>query len=371
MLFVYNGYVYDDDFVKKLNRNCEKVQAHHFNEYLANARYGGISPLEQLNIIRKELNDFQKVDNEKTINFSQEQLLQIVKDFYESLNTQLSQQVNSILNRENPNPNYKVEIITDRKDPCFGISHVGHSNLNTHLDVNISLDGSVEGLRVAAHELSHAISFHHTKKIEIAQQNDQKKLMDFLHYLGEYSRDCINEIESHIIEYLFMEFLVDRGIISNDDFKNFEAIRHNSLLNNIDLIREEYQILKNVSCPITVESFQNFVKKINTPLIKTNRYKSLMNRSKLMAERKPEDNTQNHYSQYRYRYVIGEIVSTLWYENYSQSSKDKKQEMIDKFVEYLSITDTLSLETACNYLLGLKIGDTFECFISHIQAKTV
>ncbi len=369
MKFVYNGYVYDDFFVQKLNEKCGQVQAHGFNDYLQNSRYGGISPIDQLRKIRKETEDFKKIDREKSLKLSQDEQLQVVKDFYKQLTPELSEKVNSIL--EKTNPDYKVNIITDPLDKRRGKSCVGHSGNNTHLDVQIGLDGTVEGLRVAAHEMSHAMSGHQTRKVEIVKEQDENKFMDFIRSLGEYPRDCIGEIESHIIEYLFMEYLVDKEIILNDDFKNFEAIRHNSLLNNIDLIREEYDILSHVSCPITVDSFEHFVKKINTPIIKTNRYKSLMTRSKLMAERCPEDNTQDDYSQYRYRYVIGEIVSTLWYENYCQSSKEEKQEMINNFVEYLSQTDTLELDGACDKLIGLKIGEIFANYIAHVLEKTI
>lgn len=369
MKFVYNGYTYDDDFVKKLDKSCARVQAHGFNDYLQNARFGGISPIDRLREIRKESDGFQKHDKEKSLKFSQEEQLEIVKDFYKKLSPTLSQKVESIFDKNNPD--YKVNIITDPSDKRHGKSRVGHSGNNTYLDVQIGLDGTVEGLRVAAHETSHALSAHQTKKVEVVKEQDEHKLMDFIRSLGEYPRDCIGEIESHIIEYLFMEYLVDKGLISTDDFKNFETGRHNSFLHNIDLIREEYLILSNVSCPITNDSFEKFVKGMNTPLIKTNKFKSLMNRSKLMAERCPEYNTQDDYSQYRYRYVVGEIVSSLWYENYCQSSKEEKQEMIDKFVDYLSHTDTLELNGACNQLLGLKIGETFASYVSHIQAKTV
>ena len=371
MKFVYNGYVYDDDFVQRLNEKCGQVKAHGFNDYLKNSRYGGISPIDQLRKIRKETEDFKKYDKEKSLKISQEELLQIVKDFYKQLTPELSQKVDSILDKENPNPNYKIELITDPNDERFGRSFAEHSGNNAYIYVQISLNGTVEGLRIATHEMSHAISGHNTKKIELVKELDENKFMDYIHSIGKYSRDCIGEIESHIIEYLFMEYLVDREIISNDDFKNFETIRHNSFLDNINLIREEYDILSHVNCPITVNDFEHFVKKINTPIFKTNRFKSVMNRSKFMAERNQKNNTHNAYSQYRYRYVIGEIVSTLWYESYCQSSKEEKQEMIDGFVDYLSQTDSLELDGACDKLLGLKIGETFASYLSHVQEKTV
>ncbi len=367
MNFKYGGYTYDDDFVRKLNEKCGEVKAHGFNDYLHNARYGGIAPIDHLRNIRKESDDFQRIDREKKLNLSQDELIQIIKDFYKQLNPRLYKKVETIFDKNNPD--YKVEIIPNPNDERFGRSFAGHSGNNTYIYVQISLDGSVEGLRIAAHEAGHAISAHHTKKAELCKQKDENEFKNLISYLGRYQVDSIGEIESHIIEYLFMEYLVDKGIISNDAFKNFEAIRHNSLLNNIDLISEEYDILSHVSCPITADSFEQFIKKINTPLIKTDRFKSVMNRSKFMAERCKKNNTHNAYSQYRYRYVIGEIISTLWYEQYSQSSKEQKQEMINNFEAYLSQTDTADLETACHQLVGLGIGQTFDDYIYHLQGK--
>ena len=369
MKFVYNGYVYDDDFVKKLNEKCREVNAHGFKNYLHDSVYGGKSAIERIREIRKKSDNFQTYNNEKKLNLSQDELLEIVKNFYKQLSPSIGEKVDSILNKENPNSDYKLEIVTDPNNEKFGRSNVSHSDRNQYLNVNISLDGSVEGLRVTAHEMSHAISGHQTKKIELLKQNDENKFLDLINSLGKYDRDCIGEIESHIIEYLFMQYLVDNNIISNADFKTFEVIRHNSLLNNLDLIREEYLVLNGLSCPITTNSFEQFHKKINTPFIKTNKYKSLMNRSKFMAERNIDNNTNNHYSQYRFRYVIGEIVSTLWFEKYCKSSKEEQQEMIKSFEKYLSKTDSATLETACSELIGLSIGDSFNDYIYHIQSK--
>ncbi len=370
MKFVYNGYVYDDEFVEKLNEKCKKVQAHGFKNYLHDAVYGGKSAINRLKEIRTECEDFLPIEQEKQLNLSQEKLLEIVKDFYRTLSPSLSQKVDSILNKENPNPDYKVEIIEDKNDKRFGRSFAEHSNRNSYIYIQISLDGTVEGLRVAAHELSHAMSSQHTKKTDLIKQNDENKFIDFINSLGKYDRDCIGEIESHIIEYLFMEYLVNRGIISNDDFKNFESIRHNTLLNNLDLIREEYDILSHVGCPITAKSFERFVKRLQSPFSKKERFKYVMNRSRFMAERNKEDNTHNAYSQYRFRYVIGEIVSTLWYDQYCQANKTEKQEMIKKLEDYLSKTDSITLSSACPELVGLGIGDTFKDYIYYLQSKS-
>lgn len=369
MKFEFNGYIYDDNFVQKLDKNCEKVQAHDFKNYLHDAHYGKMSAIDCLREIRKESEGFKKIYKEKLFNLSEDELIKIVKDFYKQLSPTLSQRINSILDKENPNPYYKVQIITDSNDPRRKNSRVKTSDDNKYIDVQIGIDGTLEGIRVATHELSHAISGRNLKTIELIKQNNNKSLKDYYHSLNDPQRDCIGEIESHIIENLFMEYLLDNNIISNEDYKNFENKRHNYLLDNLDLICEEYQILDNVSCPITVDSFNHFVKKIKTPFIKTDKYKSLMNRCKFMAERKEENNTHNHYSKYRFRYIIGEIVSNLWFEQYSKSSKEQKQEMIKNFEAYLSKTDTSTLDSACHQLVGLGIGDTFEEYICSLQEK--
>ena len=116
MKIKFNGYVYDDKFVKKLDKECKRVCAHDFKNYLHDATYGGVSVIDRLRELRKESEPFKRIDSEKVLNLSQDELLEIVKDFYKSLSPTLYQKVDSILDKNNPNSNYKVEIYTDATD---------------------------------------------------------------------------------------------------------------------------------------------------------------------------------------------------------------------------------------------------------------
>ena len=162
-----------------------------------------------------------------------------------------------------------------------------------------------------------------------------------------------------------MNYLINQDVITDDDYQIFKDKRNNSMLNNLKTIIEESYVLDNIKPPITLKKFEKFEKKIGG-IIKTKKYKTLMNRCMIMYQR----DEHSGYSQYDFRYIIGEIVSSLWFEQYSMMSSNKKHEKLRRFFAYLSQTHTLDLESACKQLVGLEIGNIFYSYINHFQEKT-
>ena len=362
MKIKFENFVFDDNVINEIERKCFMVGAHDFNRYLHESKFGGKPVISVLHDLKDQKEFVDKIPNEKDLHLSIEQQKTIVIDFYKSLNAELGKRVEDILN--NNDPRYSVNITQDLSKDCGGgVSTKDGSNL-IHIDIN--LDSGVHGLRVLAHEMSHALSGFKTKAYDVINKGSQNDINDFFHNLGNFSVDSIGEIESHIVEFLFMDYLTNQKLISKDDYLNFEDRRNNSTLNNIKTIIEESYIFDNIQPPITPDKFEKFEKKIGG-IIKTKKYKTLMNRAIFMYKR----DEHSGYSQYDFRYVIGEVVSANWFEKYTISTPQQKQEMVDEFIKYLEHTHTMNLESSCADLLGLTPGETFASYISYIQAKTV
>ena len=361
MKIKFENFTFDENVINEIERKCFSVGAHDFNKYLHECKFGGKPIIKVLQDLKgkKEYEDI--VSDEKDLHLSIDQQKSVVINFYKSLNNELGLKIEQILLEKDPR--YCVNITQNTSESCDGgVSTKNNSNL-IHIDIN--LDSGVHGLRVLAHEMSHAVSACKTKSYDLINNGSKTAIEDYFRHLGKFSVDSIGEIESHITEFLFMDYLTNQRIITKDDYQNFEDRRNNSTINNLKTIIEESYILDNISPPITPDKFEKFEKKIGG-IIKTKKYKTLMNRSKFMFER----DEHSGYSQYDFRYVIGEVVSSNWFEKYSQSNEHQKREMINTFIDYLTKTDQFELQDASLLLLNSGIGKTIETY-ENIQEKNV
>lgn len=362
MKIKFENFTFDDNVIKVIEDKCFKVGAHDFNKYLHESKFSGKPLIDVIHELKLQKKYIKKIPNEKNLHLPIEKQKDIVIKFYKSLNAELGKRVENIFN--NTDLRYSINITQDLSKDCGGgVSTRDGSNL-IHLDAN--LDSGIHGLRVLAHEISHALSSLKTKAYDIMNNGSKKDLEDFFHHLGNFSVDSIGEIESHIVEFLFMDYLTNQKLISKEDYQNFEDRRNNSTLNNIKTIIEESYIFDNIQPPITPVKFEKFEKKIGG-IIKTKKYKKLMNRVINMYTR----DEHSGYSQYDFRYVIGEVVSSNWFEKYTISTPQQKQEMVNEFIKYLDHTHTMNLESSCADLLGLSPGKTFSSYISNIQPKSI
>jgi len=55
--------------------------------------------------------------------------------------------------------------------------------------------------------------------------------------------DSLYEFESKFIEYVYYDYLLKNGEITQDEYKNFKAIHNNSLKNEIGVILQENDIV--------------------------------------------------------------------------------------------------------------------------------
>ena len=360
MKITYDNFTFDDKVIRTIEDKCFKVGAHNFNRYLHKCCFGGKPIIDVLKDI-KHKKEYKRCDyTEQNLYLSIDEQKEIVINFYKSLSSELGKKAKLILNGEDNR--YCVNITQDTSKDCSG--NVSTENGSNLIHFNVNLDGGIHGLRIMAHEISHAISSFKTKSYEVINNGTENELKEYFSHLRRYDVDSIGEVESYIIESLFMNHLKKQDIISVRDLTNYENYRNYSIINNLNTILEESYIFDHIQPTINPEKFFKFVKKIGG-IFKSKNYNTIMHRFIRMYLR----DDHQEYSQYNFRYIIGEIISSLWFEQYSQASEQQKREMIKSFEKFLSITDTATLETACHDLVELSVGDTFKDYICHLEQK--
>lgn len=356
-----------EKYVQEFNEKCANFHAPEFLRFITETDGNNVSYLDLIvqleNVIK--LSPYKQ---EKKINLSTEEMTAIIEEFYSKYFPKKAQEVKQILNGTHPyfidtNGNSTVHFEKAKPDEKRS-SNVGHSGNNPYLNFNVYLKDTIEDLRTTAHELSHAISAHEMKIVDAIKEKAPKKVFDRLTRDKSFSSDCICEIESHIIEKLFNKFLLSKGIMNEEDIKVYENSEKISLVSEITLIREERDILKRLTFPITQESLTALVKK----LYKDKNFR-LIDRIKKM-----HDTSRN--SEHMFRYVVGRVVADVWFKKYRECKTNKeRREMLESFQKYLNKTHKLNLESACEELLGLDFTSIVEDYylgkISDIKTQNI
>lgn len=356
-----------EKYVQEFNERCANFHAPEFLRFITETDGNNVSYLDLIvqleNVIK--LSPYKQ---EKKINLSTEEMTAIIEEFYSKYFPKKAQEVKQILNRTHPyfideNGNSTVHFEKVKPDEKRS-SNVGHSENNPYLNFNVYLKDTIEDLRTTAHELSHAISAHEMKIVDAIKEKAPKKVFDRLTKDKSFSSDCICEIESNIIEKLFNKFLLSKGIMNEEDIKVYENSEKISLVSEISLIREERDILKRLTFPITQESLTALVEK----LYKDKNFR-LIDRIKKM-----HDTSRN--SEHMFRYVVGRVVADVWFKKYRECKTNKERRgMLESFQKYLNKTHKLNLESACEELLGLDFTSIVEDYclgkISDIKTQNI
>lgn len=371
MNIVHNGITYDDAFIKnfiaKLNDSLNDICAFEYNKFV-NHKFGNFSIIDIIQDLDRNVayDDTCPKTIGKTIPSLDTQKALIV-EFFSMFG--LKDKVQSIL--DNTHADYKTCISNKLND-----SSVGHRGYNEFLTYEVQFSENVEGCATLAHEMGHALSNHHAKAMTLAKatniaeknfgkdsdefKNQRQIYRDFTDSKQRNHIDCVGEIESHITEKLFMYFLVKKGIITKEDFNVFITGLNNSLRDNLTLMIEENEIIKELHNPITEQDFMNLYNKFSN----TSKFDNMFKRLSTMANRKdnPNSNERRFHSKHRFRYVVGEVISTMWMKKYLESDKTEKQSMLKNFVKYLGKSDKCTLENCCELVLGK--GETLDATIT-------
>lgn len=173
-----------------------------------------------------------------------------------------------------------------------------------------------------------------------------------------FEKDCVCEIESHIIERLFNRFLIKKGLYTNEDLENYEKGQQASLFSEINLIREERDIIKNLPCPVSYESLDKLVKGLQK------------NNQSRLIDRVKKIHDEDKCSSYMFRYVVGRIVADQWIRGFENATNHQTRvEMLNKFQAYLDKTHKLDLDSACEDLLGQNFACVIEDYITTNNKK--
>ena len=356
-----------EKYVQELNEKCDNFRAPEFLRFLTETDGNNVSYLDLIVQLERAIK-LKPYKQEKKINLNTEEITAIIEEFYSKYFPKKAQEVKQILNGTHPyfideNGNSTVHFEKVKPDEKRS-SNVGHSENNPYLNFNVYLKDTIEDLRTTAHELSHAISAHEMKIVDAIKEKAPKKVFDRLTKDKSFSSDCICEIESNIIEKLFNKFLLSKGIMNEEDIKVYENSEKISLVSEISLIREERDILKRLTFPITQESLTALVKK----LYKDKNFR-LIDRIKKM-----HDTSRN--SEHMFRYVVGRVVADVWFKRFEECKTNKeRREMLESFQKYLNKTHKLNLESACEELLGLDFTSIVEDYylgkISDIKTQNI
>lgn len=345
-------------YAQEFDHKCEKSEAHEFLRFITKTDSNNISLLDLIAQVG-DLLKFKPTKPDREIDLNEQKISNCMNEFFSLYMPQKAEQVKQILNKTHP---YFVDkdggthvnfISVKQGDPH--LSNVRHSGRNSFLEFSVYTHNSLEDLRTTAHELSHAISSHNCQLIDLLRSNVPQQEID-KYTQKNLEKDCIGEIESLITEKLFNRFLVKKGLYSKEDLLNYESKQEVSLINEINLIREEKDVVSNLTRPVTFKSLDKLVNDLQK-----HHQTRLLDRVQKMHD-------DNKCSYYMFRYVVGRIVADQWMEKFDKTQDKQSQfDMLNKFQNYLDKTHELDLNGACESL----IGKNFACVVEDYVADKV
>lgn len=340
-------------YAQEFDKKCARTDSHGFLRFLTEPDVHNVSLLDLIAQV-EDVIKFKPATHDIDIKLDEQTISKCMQKFYSQYMPQKVEQVKQILDKTHP-------YFIDRdggSHVCFipvkqgdsRSSNVGHSGRKSFLEFNVYIHNSLDDLRTTAHELSHALSSHHQHIIEMLRSNAPMSEVDKFTHKG-FESDCIGEIESHITERLFNRFLVESGLYTKKDLENYENQQQASLLSEINLIREERDIIKNLSCPVSYESLDKLVKNLQ------------QNHNDKLLERVEKMHDDNKSSGKMFRYVVGRIVADQWIKKFDAQDEQSQKNMLDNFQRFLDKTAELDLDSACESLLDQNFSSVVEDYI--------
>lgn len=261
--------------------------------------------------------------------WSLKEMVKIVYDFYKSIDVNLFDSLYNILHDESVSINFKEPAKYDKS------RHNYCSNGDAGRKLFVEPDNNLYGLITVCHEFCHMLS---------QRMQEDKRAVD----------SSIGEVESLFIEKVFANYLLEKGIITSEEYEQFEMGKDYSLLNDITYCFQRNDLLNIINgAPLTEEKVDEIVEKLeNNP----NR-EILLYRFQRMAE-----NSKDRKADYAplERYVIGQIVATVLFDRYLND----RQGTIEKFKRYLSHNAELDFTQMLDELLGKDAIGTYQEYMN-------
>lgn len=326
-----------------------------FRKFMSDDGLNAPSYYEMLEDLRNALRPTPCTDHSRFINFTFDDLKKSMHAFYSKFLPRKVAETDSILNGTNPyfldkDGNSHV-YFHNVKPGDANSSSVGHRGKNDFLEFNMFLHGSLDDLVTTAHELSHAVSAHHKKCVDAIRTGESDQEIEKL-AKRPTSLDCTGEIESYIVEGLFVRYLVEKGLATPADVEDYKNQQTQSLISDYGTIMEEREILSQLPDDFDDWHVLELIGKYDA-----DQNNHMLKRITTMATDRKEGPRQ-------FRYVVGRIVADQWLKRYDDADEKTKGDMLDNFQDYLDSTDTLKVDDACEMLLGQNFYSTAEDYIN-------
>jgi len=241
--------------------------------------------------------------------------------------------------------------------------------------------GTFYGIINLAHESAHVINGHYTKFSKLINkqnkiinkfgkdskefQNFDFQLYKFINKATQPLRDCITEIETHIVENLFLEFALNKNLISPEDKESYYRLNINSMRRDIAIILQENYIysairyIKECNNDTNNELTEKEYLELKEELISVNHH-DFIDRLNFISKRRKNNDLINN-CKYKFRYIVGNIFATVWIDKYKNSKKQEKQKMLEDYKLFLLNNHNYDLDSAMELLLP---NETFETTVN-------
>ena len=330
---------FDIEFARKFANKCR--HSNEFLEFLSASTNEDVNKLQSLAIIEDSLKTG-PCKHDRDLPFDEKKWTDLVKNFFAKCMPQKADEAKQILDKTHPyfideNEKCHIQYIQMPKDDKH-TSCVEQRNQNGYLNFDVYIHGSLDDLRTMVHETAHALSSHHQHLIQLIRAGASKKeIDDYTRFKADAQSVC--EIESHIVEALFNQYLLSNNIYTQEDMQNYEQGERNSLQHEINVVRQESDIIRDLNGDMSEKSLN----KLYTNYIRTGKKQLASRIEKIVSESN---------SSYMFRYVVGRVVADRWIDKFNNSTKTEKEQMLTEFQNYLDHTHEMTVDKSCQTLLG-------------------
>ena len=305
--------------IEEFNRKYHNKETDAFNNYINSVR----KQLETLHHAWQEITKDKDNNIIKDNDYSLSDMITISLEFFACFDKDIYTNLLKILNDDSVKLNFSEPSAENRGNNC-GIK-------DWRRFINLNPTNNVFGLTTVCHEFAHLTS-----------QRMQEKKMPKSEYIGE--------VESMFIEKVFAKYLLDKKIISEEEYDAVNISLIKSVSNRLEAVFQENDILNFLKGDILTEEKLAEGEK----LLKNSPNKdAILNRIQSIAKGTIKSDVD-------FRYIIGEVVSELLFEEY----KKEPQKTTAKFKEYLKHNADIDPQSMVVELIGKSPEETVSDYLA-------
>ena len=325
-----------DESAKVLDEKYRKEQLHHFSawadtpkqqQYLSNLFY---------TFQRHRNYKLSYIGESTKVNYTLKEMVNISLDFAKSLHPEIYERAINILNNKDTTLLLREPTDNHNREEMFaGLNFDGKQ---TKAIISLKPQNSILGLTGVIHEvIGHGTSQKMQEKVNI-------------------KIDCLSEFEAQFVELVALDWLLEKGYISSEDYKIESVRKYVETSFKVKFIQEEVEICKRLKLPITKDNLTTTLDALKTE----ENYKPIVRHLFNQVN-------GGHSSRFEYRYVFGLMISSLLYEDFKKNPK----ETIEKYNNYMKkSSEYTKVDDALKDLIGEKYNQRIKGFVdSGIKTK--